>query len=180
MTRYESPWSVAASRGACTSSACAASPTPTWWPCDRDSHRLGAAASDFGIRHAFGHHRDLLGQKAVDLLTICTMPDTHREIAVDALDAGAAVLCEKPMAADLDAALAMADAAERPDRPLAIGFNLRFSTAARLPARSSWTGGSGHRCARGARCSRPRFRGGGLITFERPPGEMRSTRPQST
>jgi predicted dehydrogenase len=98
--------------------------------CDRDSDRLGAAACDFGIRYAFGHHRDLLGEQAVDLVTICTMPDTHREIVVDALNGGAAVLCEKPMAADLEAALAMADAAERADRPLAIGFNLRFSTAA--------------------------------------------------
>lgn len=98
--------------------------------CDRDPDRLDAAARDFEVPHAFQHHRDLLGGEAVDLLTICTMPDTHREIAVDALASGAAVLCEKPMAADLAAAVAMADAAERADRPLAVGFNLRFTTAA--------------------------------------------------
>jgi predicted dehydrogenase len=98
--------------------------------CDRDADRLGAAARDFGVRHAFQHHRDLLERQAVDLLTICTMPDSHREIALDALGAGAAVLCEKPMAADLESAVAMADAARRAERPLAIGFNLRFSTVA--------------------------------------------------
>jgi predicted dehydrogenase len=98
--------------------------------CDRDSDRLAAAARDFGIPRAFGHHRELLEHQPVDLLTICTMPDTHRQIAVDALDEGAAVLCEKPMAADLDSAIAMAEAAKRAGRPLAIGFNLRFSTAA--------------------------------------------------
>jgi predicted dehydrogenase len=119
--------------------------------CDRDPDRLGAAARDFGIRHAFGHHQDLLGEHAIDLLTICTMPDTHRDIALDALEAGAAVLCEKPMAADLAAAQAMADAAQRAGRPLAVGFNLRFTTAAQA-ARSFVLDGRLGRpvCARGS------------------------------
>ena len=148
--------------------------------CDRDPDRLDAAARDFEVPHAFQHHRDLLGGEAVDLLTICTMPDTHREIAVDALASAAAVLCEKPMAADLAAAVAMADAAERADRPLAVGFNLRFTTAAQTARSLSWTGGLGRRCARGARCSRPGFRGGGLITSGRSPAAARSTQPRST
>ena len=103
--------------------------------CDRDVDRLSAAARDFGVAHAFRDHRELIEERMIDLLTVCTMPDSHREIAVEALDAGAAVLCEKPMAANLDAAVAMAEAARRADRPLAVGFNLRFSTAA-LAARS--------------------------------------------
>jgi predicted dehydrogenase len=98
--------------------------------CDRDADRLRAAMQEFGIPRGFSSHRELLEHQPVDLLTICTMPETHSEIALDALAAGAGVLCEKPMAADLDAARTMAGAARRAGRPLAVGFNLRYSSAA--------------------------------------------------
>ncbi len=98
--------------------------------CDRDCDRLRAAAREFGIPHEFSDHRSLLEHQRVDLVTVCTMPETHCEIAIDALGAGAAVLCEKPMATDLEAARTMVCAAQRSERPLAVGFNLRYSSAA--------------------------------------------------
>lgn len=98
--------------------------------CDLDETRLAAAADEYGVPARFASHEDLLSDETVDLITICTMPESHPEITLDALAAGAGVLCEKPMAADLEGALAMAEAAERTGGFLTIGYNLRYSTAA--------------------------------------------------
>jgi predicted dehydrogenase len=99
--------------------------------CDRNDDRLRAAADACGVTAAYRDHRALLKDQRVDLVTICTMPDTHCEIALDALAADAAVLCEKPLAADLDSARAMVAAARAAGRSLSVGFNLRHSSAAR-------------------------------------------------
>ncbi len=64
-------------------------------------------AADFGRRlglsaKAFESHRALLESEDIDLVTICTPPFTHAEIAGDFLRAGKHVIVEKPMAASLE------------------------------------------------------------------------------
>jgi predicted dehydrogenase len=119
--------------------------------CDRNPDRLRAAVDDFAVPNGFEDHRTLLERQAVDLLTICTMPETHCEITLDGLDAGAAILCEKPMADDLESARAMAAASRRCGRPVSVGYNLRYSTAAQAVHRFVQEGGLGTLvCARGS------------------------------
>jgi predicted dehydrogenase len=65
------------------------------------------------------------------LVTVCTMPATHREIALAALAAGAHVLCEKPFAPSLDEAQEMVEAARAAGRLLTVGFNMRYTANAR-------------------------------------------------
>ena len=98
--------------------------------CDRDPERLRAASDEFAVAAGFTAHDELLRSQPVDLLTICTMPDSHAEIARGAFAAGAGVLCEKPLAADLEGAFAIAEAAKRTGRYFSVGFNLRHSSAA--------------------------------------------------
>lgn len=98
--------------------------------CDRDEVRARRLAEDFGVADACADHRELLERHEPSLVTVCTMPDSHREIVVDALAAGSDVLCEKPMAHTLADARAMAAAARDSGRRLAVGFNLRFTQAA--------------------------------------------------
>jgi predicted dehydrogenase len=62
----------------------------------------------------------------LDLAIIASPPRYHAEQTIKALEAGLAVLCEKPMATDLDEARAMVQAAARAQRPLAIGLVRRF------------------------------------------------------
>ena len=50
----------------------------------------------------------------VDLVAVCTPPETHAEVAVEALEAGRDVLVEKPLATTLDDADRIVAAAERP------------------------------------------------------------------
>ncbi len=68
----------------------------------------------------------LLDDQTVDAVDICLPNDLHRQFAVQALEAGKHVFCEKPMALTLADADAMRDAARRADRFLMVGHVLRF------------------------------------------------------
>ena len=95
--------------------------------CDRDEQRRDALADEFGIAGRHAGHEELLAAGDLDLVTVCTMPDTHRETALAAFAAGAHVLCEKPFAIDFAQAREMVEAARAADRLLSIGFNMRFT-----------------------------------------------------
>jgi len=64
------------------------------------AHREHAAevAREFGIEHVESDWRDLVARPDIDLVSIVTPVVTHYEMTLAALDAGKAVLCEKPMA----------------------------------------------------------------------------------
>lgn len=97
--------------------------------CDRIPERAADVGNAFGAGATYAGHDELLGRERPDLVTVCTMPDTHRSIVVDAVESGANVLCEKPLALDLDDARAMVQAADRAGRSLAVGFNHRYMSA---------------------------------------------------
>ena len=40
----------------------------------------------------------MFAKEQLDAVSICTVPSTHREIVLEALNAGINVLCEKPLA----------------------------------------------------------------------------------
>lgn len=89
--------------------------------------RAAEFARDFDIPHAYTDYRDLLARDDVDVVSVGTPPFAHAEATIAALEAGKHVFCEKPMAMNSAEAQAMADAAERADRVLAIDFQTRFS-----------------------------------------------------
>ena len=99
--------------------------------CDADGERAQAVADEFGVASCHTDYRQLIDGHDLDLLTICTMPDTHHTIALDALSAGVNVLCEKPFALSADEAREMLAAARRAGRLLAVGFNMRYTDHAR-------------------------------------------------
>ena len=100
--------------------------------CDTDRLRAGEVAAAFGIEHVYDDHRRLLGAHDLDLVTICTMPVLHRDMTVDALGAGAHVLCEKPLAMNAVEGREMLDAAEAAGRLLTVGFNMRHTRSAQI------------------------------------------------
>ncbi|WP_432096776.1 Gfo/Idh/MocA family protein [Streptomyces sp. bgisy100] len=65
----------------------------------------------------------LLKETAPDVISVCTPNDAHEEAVLAALDAGVAVLCEKPLAAGIDAARAIA---AHPDADRLLGVNLPY------------------------------------------------------
>jgi predicted dehydrogenase len=118
--------------------------------CDRDEERAAAVASEFQAPRVFGDYRALLADGRYDLVTVCTMPDTHRAITLAAIECDAHVLCEKPFALDASEALEMIVAAERAGRTLSVGFNMRFMDSALAMRRFIDDGHLGRPvCARG-------------------------------
>jgi predicted dehydrogenase len=100
--------------------------------CDTDPDRLAQTAHDFSVPSAFADYRVLLDSAPYDLVSICAMPVSHAEMAIAALQHGANVICEKPLAMNLDEATAMAAAARGAGKFLTVGFNMRHLPAAQI------------------------------------------------
>ena len=94
------------------------------------SARLDSARSTadaFGVPHAYDDWEKMLAENAVDFVGIATPTVHHAPMVFAALDAGAHVLCEKPMAMNADEARQMRDRAESLNRVNVIGHELRFN-----------------------------------------------------
>ncbi len=63
-----------------------------------DVARARQTAHDFGMGGAWTDHRELIEKAAPDLVIVATPPHRHAEMAIDAIQAGCHVLCEKPTA----------------------------------------------------------------------------------
>jgi predicted dehydrogenase len=61
----------------------------------------------------YSNYKDILKDKTIDLVSICTPPYVHAEIAIAFLKAGKNVIVEKPMAASLEECDAMIKAAKK-------------------------------------------------------------------
>ncbi|WP_169083641.1 Gfo/Idh/MocA family protein [Paenibacillus sp. PL91] len=72
-------------------------------------------------------YTELLEQD-IDLVSICTPPYTHAELAVAFLEAGVHVLVEKPMASSLEECDLMNEAASRSGKLLSVVAQNRFKT----------------------------------------------------
>jgi predicted dehydrogenase len=100
--------------------------------CDTNETRAAEVAATFEVGNVYGDYRQLLDVHDLDLVTVCTMPVLHLEMTVAALDAGAHVLCEKPLAMDAVEGRAMLDAARSAGRLLTVGFNVRHTRSAQV------------------------------------------------
>ncbi len=95
--------------------------------CDIVVERAEAARARFGTPDArvYEDYRQLLEDKSIDVVHVCTPNRSHSFITVDALDAGKHVMCEKPMAINSAEAKKMLDAAARSGKKLTIGYQTR-------------------------------------------------------
>src|SRR6185295_7702215 len=60
-----------------------------------------------------------------DIVSINTLPDTHAEFAIKAMEAGAHVFVEKPLAETVESAQRVVDTARRTGKKLVVGYILR-------------------------------------------------------
>jgi len=68
----------------------------------------------------------LLADGRPDVVVVATPPDSHARICIQALEAGAHVICEKPFVETLDAATEVMAAAERAGRQVAVNHEFRY------------------------------------------------------
>jgi len=93
---------------------------------DEDADRLREAVERFGCR-AYADYADLVGDDDVELVVVALPSHLHAGATVQALAAGKAVICEKPMATSLADVDRMIEAAGRSGRLLTVFQNRRYS-----------------------------------------------------
>lgn len=90
-----------------------------------------AAADAFVVPHVYDDWRRMLDEHAFDLVCVATPTDTHAEMTLAALEAGAHVVCEKPTAMHAEQARAMLNRAEELGRVHMVNHELRFNAKRR-------------------------------------------------
>jgi predicted dehydrogenase len=91
--------------------------------CDTDARHTELRAAEYGFTRAMTDWRTLAADPDIDVVSITTPNNLHREIAEAMLAAGKHVWCEKPMALTLADAEAMAAAAARSGAKTLLGYN---------------------------------------------------------
>ena len=103
--------------------------------CDIDEAAARARAQEAGASAgapvaAYRDYRQMLDRERLDVVCIATPHYLHAPMTIAALDAGAHVVCEKPIAMSVSEADRMIETAQRAGRLLAICHQGRFSPGA--------------------------------------------------
>jgi predicted dehydrogenase len=86
-------------------------------------------AERLGLPSSYLSHKELLARRDIEAVVIATPTYLHSPIVLDAVRAGKHVLCEKPLALDLQAAEQMYLAAEQAGIVHMTAFTYRFAPA---------------------------------------------------
>ena len=103
--------------------------------CDIVEERAQKAAEEFGAEGArvYTDYQEMLKKEGAEMevVHVLTPNSSHSPITVAALESGRHVMCEKPMAKNVDSAKAMLEAAKKTGKILSIGYQNRYSSQAR-------------------------------------------------
>ncbi|MCS7224373.1 MAG: Gfo/Idh/MocA family oxidoreductase [Armatimonadetes bacterium] len=94
---------------------------------DRDTRRAQERAEQFGADYWYDDPLALIERDDINVVSICTPPFNHAELATAALEAGKNVLVEKPMCCSLEEADKMIAAAQKAERLIGVVFQWRFT-----------------------------------------------------
>jgi predicted dehydrogenase len=101
--------------------------------CGRDRAKLETISAQWGWEETSDNWRAVIERKDVDVVDICTPNNLHAPIAIAAAEAGKIVLCEKPLAMDLEEAERIACVVHKV--PNLVWFNYRRVPAVALAKR---------------------------------------------
>ena len=96
--------------------------------CDVVRERAEEMAVKYNCK-AYTDYKDLIADRELDAVIVAATNTTHAEMTIAALQAGKDVLCEKPMATNLEDAQKMIDTAKKSGRKLMIAHNQRLEVA---------------------------------------------------
>ena len=99
--------------------------------CDLSPERLQNAKAVWPRAQATNDFKEMLAPGELDLVIVATMPNTHMQMVLAALEAGADVLCEKPFMRSVEEAETVLDTAERLGRQVQLGTNMRYMATSR-------------------------------------------------
>ena len=112
---------------------------------DRREDRYNRLEAEYGGKYGkfYKEGIDLIRNEKLDILSVAVPNNQHKELTIAGLEAGANVLCEKPMAMSTAEALEMLETAKRCNRKLGIDFSYRFNPQSRAMKRVVETGALG-------------------------------------
>lgn len=93
---------------------------------DRRTERLDWARDTHGITNLYTDWKEMLKKIQPDAVSVCTPNGVHAPATIDALNAGAHVTTEKPMAMTPKECEKMIAAAKKNKKLLSVGFQYRF------------------------------------------------------
>ena len=104
--------------------------------CDLDRNLAEKRAAEFGIPSVYIDYREMLARTDIDLVDICTRPDSkdddnHEILAFAVLEAGKHCLCEKPVAHDYRNTWKAHRLAESKGLKTKVGLTFRYAPAMR-------------------------------------------------
>lgn len=91
----------------------------------RDEERRRAFCEEYGVPNSAATYEDLLADPAVEGVIVTTPNDTHRDVIIQALEAGKAVYTDKPIAHTLEDANRIAAAVADTGQVFAVGHSSR-------------------------------------------------------
>src|SRR6202020_1469651 len=94
--------------------------------CSRRAERAAEGGARLGIEAVSTDWEQFVRRPDLDIISVCTPTDLHREQVLGAIGAGKHVLCEKPVALDPGQAAEMADAADAAGVATAVCFENRW------------------------------------------------------
>ena len=109
--------------------------------CDVDKMKAKKTARQFSIADVYDNFSKLLDEKNPDVVHILTPPDTHKDLSIQAMEAGCHVLVEKPMAMNMKEAEDMIRVSKRCDVNIGVCHNFLFESAV-IEARELFTKGA--------------------------------------
>jgi len=95
--------------------------------CDENAERLANVVSAFPSVKAYTGLHDMLERERLDLVSICTPDWLHADMCIAALQAGAHVICTKPVTTNIDDARRLIAAADATRRSLMVAHDRRFA-----------------------------------------------------
>jgi len=98
--------------------------------CDIEEDRAKAFAEKYGFKKYYTDEKQMMAENEIDAVSVCVWNAAHKDCTVIALNAGAHVICEKPMAMNTAEALEMKACAEKNGKLLMIGFVRRHGNDA--------------------------------------------------
>ncbi|MBS3150016.1 Gfo/Idh/MocA family oxidoreductase [Candidatus Woesearchaeota archaeon] len=98
--------------------------------CDINNDRLEDFRKDSGIDKLYTDYKEMFDKEDIDILSICTHNDSHRDICLYACEKGVkAIFCEKPMAMSLKECDEMIETCKNNNVHLVIDHTRRFDNS---------------------------------------------------
>lgn len=113
--------------------------------CDQNAERAREMAKQYDIDvEIYCDHREMIEKAGLDAVSVGVPNKFHRPLAVDCLEAGINVLCEKPLAMSAADGQLIADAAEKSGKKCMVGQVNRFRSDSQFLKERIAAGELGH------------------------------------